>query len=102
MSVAEETGASPPVRGGVVSGARLPYCLGVSPPVPARPVSSYQERIEKGASPRGLGARSMEPLAVAGNGQYGYLDGLGEARRLVLGQLARLISSAADLQAASR
>ena len=55
-----------------------------------------------GVSPRGLGARSMEPLAVAGNGQYGYLDGLGEARRLVLGQLARLISSAADLQAASR
>ena len=62
---------------------------------------AFRDAIQ-GSSPRGLGARSMEPLAVAGNGQYGYLDGLGEARRLVLGQLARLISSAADLQAASR
>ena len=44
----------------------------------------------------------MEPLAVAGNGQSGYFDGLAEARRLVFGQLVRLISSAADLQAASR
>ena len=57
---------------------------------------------DAGLSPRGLGAPSMEPLAVAGNGQSGYFDGLAEARRLVFGQLVRLISSAADLQAASR